>query len=472
MWQTLTDKVPSQPLDLIRARWRDAREQDVGTLATEIAAWQTALWKFVPIGSYRYGNMTRQVANDPAAGDTQTLRFAIKPAPGQSEITLYLVTRDLGPAAKGHVVWHRPRFESAGKSPGKPALLLRDYAEYGPAYEVDYASVFADTAKYLAAAAAAAHDPKRSREELATTNGLDVAFLKRWIEVLALESLMKPAGADELRRVVPAVALERLDEKSPKNDHRPAINGWRRKGSDLPTLVTNASDKVQMIPGTLPPHKVAVHPTPKEFVAVAWNSPVAGSVRVTAKVTHAHPACGNGVAWWLEHRRADRASVLADGVLDLGGTVKPASQMLKVEKGDLLILAVDARNGDHSCDLTEIALTVTETEKPAQRGTWRPTSPTPSTPAIPMLTSTATRRSGASCGDRRSRSRRRRRWAPFRQVRFSVDGGRRPRSRDGRPRPSSSRSRFSRCSQGPVPPRRKTPTASFTTTSQHPTVPC
>jgi hypothetical protein len=54
------------------------------------------------------------------------------------------------------------------------------------------------------------------------------------------------------------------------------------------------------------------------------------------------------------------------GVIDLGGTAKPADRLLQVEKGDLLILAVDARNGDHSCDLTEIALTIAESEKPAR----------------------------------------------------------------------------------------------------------
>ena len=50
-----------------------------------------------------------------------------------------LTARDLAPAADGgHVVWHRPRFEAIGK----PPLLLRDYARFGPAFEVDYPSVF------------------------------------------------------------------------------------------------------------------------------------------------------------------------------------------------------------------------------------------------------------------------------------------------------------------------------------------
>jgi hypothetical protein len=39
---------------------------------------------------------------------------------------------------------------------------------------------------------------------------------------------------------------------------------------------------------------------------------------------------------------------------------------VKVAKGDLVILAIDAKNGDHSCDLTEINLTLTGGEKPGQ----------------------------------------------------------------------------------------------------------
>jgi hypothetical protein len=66
LWQALTDPVPSYPLDPIRARWRKAAESDVPALAAEIAKWQAAVWQVVPIGSYRYGNTVRQVANDPA----------------------------------------------------------------------------------------------------------------------------------------------------------------------------------------------------------------------------------------------------------------------------------------------------------------------------------------------------------------------------------------------------------------------
>src|SRR5262249_47757894 len=97
-----------------------------------------------------------------------------------------------------------------------------------------------------------------------------------------------------------------------------------------------------------------------EFVAVAWKSPVVAEVRVAVRVTHAHPACGNGVAWWLEHRRAGRATVLGEGAIDLGKEARPAPRTIKVEKGDQVVLAVDAREANHVCDLTEIYFVLTE----------------------------------------------------------------------------------------------------------------
>ncbi len=358
LWDTLTDKRPSHPLDAIRAKWRVATEKDVPALTAEVVAWQTALWKFTAIGSYRYGATHRQLANDPPAVVSQPVRVAVKPTPGQSEVTLYLTARDITSDAKGNVVWSRPRFETAGK----PALLLRDYFQFGPAFEVDYPSAFVNSAKYLGATVELANNNKLVIEEVANRHDLDAAFLKRWTEVLALEPLAK--DAESIGRVVPVVALTLLDDKTAKNDKFPAVSGWKKKGTDLPVLLTNSSDKAEQIPGRVGAKGVSVHPMPKEFVAVTWAAPAACEVRVTAKIAHAHPTCGNGVAWWLEHRRGDRAAVFAEGALELGAEAAPAAKVVKVEKGDVVILAVDAKNENHSCDMTAIEFTLTETGKP------------------------------------------------------------------------------------------------------------
>ncbi len=364
LWRAFTDANPSFPLDRVRSRWRTASEKEVPAIQAEISALQGPLWNYVLIGSYRDHNTVRQLPNNPAIAETQLLKLNVKPEPGKSEVVLYLSTRDLLSAGTGgHAVWRRPRFEGGGK----PTLLLRDYAQFGAQYEVDYAAVFADTTKYLAAVVVAANDRKLSVDDLAKTHGLDAAMLTRWIDLIAVEPFVKDsAEARESRRIVPAVALDLLEEKQPKNDQKPAINGWKRKGAELPIVVSNASDKTEQIPGRVSPHQVAVHPTPSEFVAVVWKSPLEGSVRVTAKIAHAHPGCGNGVAWWLEHRRADRAFILAEAALDLGKETQVLPRTLKVAKGDLVLLAVDARDNNHVCDLTEVGLTVTEVEKPGR----------------------------------------------------------------------------------------------------------
>ncbi len=371
LWETLTEKTPSQPLDSIRAKWRTATEKDVPALAAEVAAWQAALWRTVRVGSYvqtgwgegagagkPIDSLTRQVAVDPPAAESAPLRLAVKPAPGQSEVMLYLAAHEAG--AGGGVVWSRPRFEGAGK----PTLLLKDYPQFGAAFEVDYPSVVANSARYLAAVIEAANDKKVTPEDLAKKHDIDAAFLKKWIEVLAVEPFKKDADPDAIGRIVPAVALELLEEKTTRNPEKPAINGWHKKGTDLPVLVTNSSDKLEQIPGKVPAHGVGVHPMPKEFVAVVWKSPIAGSVKVAAKIVHAHPACGNGVAWWLEHRRGNRAAVFGEGAVDLGGEAQPPAKTLKLEKGDVIILAVDAKEENHVCDMTEISFTITESEKP------------------------------------------------------------------------------------------------------------
>src|SRR6201986_2398812 len=109
-------------------------------------------------------------------------------------------------------------------------------------------------------------------------------------------------------------------------------------------MVTNSSDKAEQIPWRVPAKGVGVHPMPKEFVAVVWTAPVATTVSVNAKIVHAHPTCGNGVAWWLGQRRGNRAAVFGEGAVDLGGEAVPGAKSLKVEAGDTIILAIDAKN--------------------------------------------------------------------------------------------------------------------------------
>ena len=55
---------------------------------------------------------------------------------------------------------------------------------------------------------------------------LNILISSLTTEVLAVRPFSRRADSDEFERVVPAVALHRPDEKVPKNDQKPAINGW------------------------------------------------------------------------------------------------------------------------------------------------------------------------------------------------------------------------------------------------------
>ncbi len=361
--QVLLDERPSFPLDRLREHWRRARPQDVAALVAEVSAWQAPLWKYNIIGSYRDHKTLRQEPADPAFVASHALRFKPKPAPGQSEVVLYLATYDLSDRKDGgHAVWHWPRFEAAGEAP----LLLKDVGRYAGRFAIDYRRLFADTPAYLAAALEAAHDRTVATDALAAKHRLDAALLQRWVDVLALvPPAQGPLHAEAPRQMRPAVPLQILGRKLEVRN--PTVWGWGTDGPDtLPAAFANSADRIEYIPGAVPPHKVAVHPTPTRFVAASWTSPVDAAVRVECGVAHAHPACGNGVAWWLEHRRAGRGVVLDGGVLDLGQKANPRPRTIQITKGDQVVLAIGARDLDHSCDLTAIDLTVTEASAPGR----------------------------------------------------------------------------------------------------------
>jgi mono/diheme cytochrome c family protein len=346
LWRTLNDRTASFPLDGLRARWRQATLKDSDGLVADIAAWQNLLWQFSRVGSYM--NPVWQVPARPTFVDSQTIKVPLKPAPNQKEVVLYLVARALTPGKEGtYVAWGRPRLEG-----GRPApLFLRDVARLAGQFEIDYQAIFAETGRYLRAAAPALRDRKLSTQALARQSGLDATLLGNWIKLLAAGPAAPAAPAP----------LERLATTVPEHPGQPAIHGWGNNTPDhLPVVISNASGKAENVPGTVPPHGVAVHPSPTLFAAVVWTSPMPGLVRFEGSIAHAHPACGNGISWWLEHRRGTAASKLGGGNLDVGGKARLAPGELKVAQGDRLLLAVGARDGNHACDLTALELNITE----------------------------------------------------------------------------------------------------------------
>ncbi len=57
--------------------------------------------------------------------------------------------------------------------------------------------MFGGSSKYLAAAVEAANDRRITPDALAKKHGLDAAFLKRWVEVLAVEPPQQVEEAED-----------------------------------------------------------------------------------------------------------------------------------------------------------------------------------------------------------------------------------------------------------------------------------
>ena len=97
-------------------------------------------------------------------------------------------------------------------------------------------------------------------------------------------------------------------------------------------------------------------------------------MRISGLVQHAHPDCGNGVAWSLELRRGNTKQRLASGESQRA-TVIPVGpfESVAVRPGDVIALVISPKENNHSCDLTSIDLTLSDGT--TEWNLWREVSP-------------------------------------------------------------------------------------------------
>lgn len=353
LWTTLTQPDSSFLIDHVRARWRAATSTSTPTptptpaqtaaLTQEIARWQKALWKFASVGHIgKLGGPKRWMEPVDPIAPQQSVRIKIPENPGGSDVRLTLFASNAGDGdAQDVVVWSKPRLVA----PGRPDLMLRDVRAVTRDLEARRARMFARVASYLEAASEAG----KSQEELdlaqlARKHEVDEDELRAWLDYLGIGA----AG------VVPLSG--HLSHKIPSSAGYDFIQGW---GSpDLPAVLANSSNQPVRVPGNMKPHGVALHPTPTLRVAAGWRSPVNSKLRLEAGLTHAHPECGNGVSWRLELRHGSTRTRLASGVAQ-GATAATAGPLeITVRKGDLVVLSIGPRDGNHACDLTAIELSL------------------------------------------------------------------------------------------------------------------
>lgn len=340
LWQSLNDKNPTPLLASIQTKWQKTDLNAIGPLALEIQNWQRALTKFGSVGHFKKWLGT----NDPLV-TTQILREALKPAADSDKLKLELGSIIISENAidAGTIVWDNPRLEKPGQPPiplnqlddvQKNILAVRDELK--------------QPEKYLAALDEIQNGGGKSDfNRLARDKGLRVELLQAWSVATGIGESPAP------------VSLNLMTEKQENIGGYQFVKGWGKP--ETPNVAANSSDQIVRIPGILKGHSIAVHPSPSLAVAIVWTSPVAGTFDIDTKVNDAHGDCGNGVTWSLELRRGRVRQVLAAGVADTSKPNVIAPQKdVRIEKGLVVALVIGPRDREHSCDLTEVNLNLTE----------------------------------------------------------------------------------------------------------------
>ncbi len=341
LWSALSGTNASLVLEPLRSSWTSSSATSTG-LVQSVALWQQALWRFTQVGHIgkRDGPSAWQVPVVPLAESREVRLKLPTPASPQAPAVFYLVASDAGDGSSDDlVVWEKPRLSASGR----PDLLLRDIPVVVDAIQAHRERVTQNAARSLAVCATlSTNSNSGDLAVLSQKHGLDPMVLSSWMESLGLGS-----GSARIEG--------HLTQKLETAQGHDFIKGWT--GPDALGVLANASGEQVRIPGTMKPHSVAVHPSPKRRVVVGWRSPIAGTVRVKGSVQHAHTECGNGVTWAVELRRGQTRQTLATGNSQGAKEIALGPfDPLGVKPGDIFAISVGPRDGNHSCDLTAINL--------------------------------------------------------------------------------------------------------------------
>ena len=192
-------------------------------------------------------------------------------------------------------------------------------------------------------------------DAVASDRNLDPAVLARFVDYLGPAIHSRP--------------IRKLFTRATRDAGGTAgVQSWTgADGRPDPCVIANNNDHpVTFTTLTIPAKSLSMHPGPSTGVAVAWTSPVAGSVQIRGGVIDGDPNCGDGIDWRIEHARGDAIETLASGSFPNGGTQEfskgdggSALESIDVHPGDLLQLTVFPK-GDYSCDTTIIHLDIAE----------------------------------------------------------------------------------------------------------------
>ena len=330
-------------LSQIRSQWKSAKPGDADTIAANIAAWQAMLWKYNTIGHIgREGGPPSWLQAVTPLAPQQDFRLDL-PATADKDVIVYLTAGDVGDGNQDDfVVWQNPRLVSVNQ----PDILLRDAAGIPDQLNILRNEMLADIVKYLAAANAAS--PDQTVEQLAQRHQVDPILLAAWLNYLDIGI----AG--------PVKIVGHFQNQIKGSANYEFVNNWGVP--ETPIIGANSSDQEVRVPGIARPHGVFAHPSPTLFAAIGWQSPTSGQIRVEASLSDAHPECGNGVEWFLQHESGDASTTLWNGDFAQGGKATMPPRTIKIRKGEVVSFKLGPRQGSHACDLTAMDLRITEVD--------------------------------------------------------------------------------------------------------------
>lgn len=340
LWNLLqrTDHLPL--LNRVQEAWAKAKPGEEKAVYAEIAQWQNVLTKFQSVGHMK----PWMVPVNPFK-DREEFRTKLAPTGNDGQCRIFLVASEADDNNGDFVEWENPRI----LVPGRTDVLLRDVAGLTQLAKEARKRLFASSQSALLAA----------EEALLAREGWTISSLAQKHKV-APDDLELWFGFLGIRQNQD-IKLTHFTNKLYKGGGYDFINGW---GSpETPSIMANSSNQHVRTPGNLKGKGVVVHPSPTLAACVGWQSPASGKFTIESKTTHAHPECGNGVTWSLEIRRGATRRKLASGIAHGSREVKSGPiKDVTIQKGDLVSLLIGPRDANHSCDTTDVELTLDSQE--------------------------------------------------------------------------------------------------------------
>ncbi len=312
-------------------------------LDQRLKQWQSSLWKQQNVGHVKPWH----VPVDPLLTE-QSIRVAIPPHVDGSSLRLRLSSVGLD-SPQTVVRWTSPHIQV----PNRDAIPLNQLERISNELIAVRTSILQSTAAVLKEAARAPQPKSTESRPKDTGSSLELAR-ECWSAFLGLDR------SEELQ------VEHHFRDKIASFGGYEFVQGW---GSvETPSIAANSSDQNVRIPGNMPAKKVAVHPSPTRSATIVWQAPTPANLQIEGTITHAHPECGNGVSWSLEHRRGKIRKLLAQGVSQGGSPVAfPALAPIRVQSGDLIAIVIGPRDRNHACDLTLVDFDAKDVENPNLR---------------------------------------------------------------------------------------------------------